>query len=601
MTEKIKLKTKRILRSSLKSLKNNFLEYFIFESIYKTALHFLIIPLMIFIFTFSVKLSNDGTIKNTEFFKLFLDIKGFSGIFIVSLFLSVIFFIELFVLVIINYSARNNSNPSVIHAFITSLKKLRLLFGKGFFIMLVFALLIIPFLETGIESGIIANIRIPDFVDEYIFSTYKLFIPYIILMLMIVSFSVGLIFMINVAVEEDCTLQQAFKKSRLLAKGNKIKIIWIIFIWNLIILAIPAFLIGVPFILLVLLLIRATGFDYNEFTLTMPYIYAWAVQLYYIVISMYVPANICLISEIYHALDQEPKEFKLSVPQKIRKFQMKVKRVLSSYSLVFLSLILTSLFFYTLYSADRFKNSMFNFTGVDIISHRGDSKNFTENTLQAIMSAKDMGADSCEIDVQLTKDSRVVVFHDKSLKRLTGISEYVNNLDYSELIALAGQYVKIPLLEDVLDYAKDNIKLVIELKPDSRRTELVEKVVGYVKNRNMVSKIMIQSLDYKSLEMIEIIEPRIITGFIAYMLYGDYKKLVVDFLNVEKSYLSEKMIKDIHNADKKVWVWTVNSRDEMENFVDMKVDGILTDDIMTLKEYLKEKSEEVLKYANIIK
>jgi glycerophosphoryl diester phosphodiesterase len=238
---------------------------------------------------------------------------------------------------------------------------------------------------------------------------------------------------------------------------------------------------------------------------------------------------------------------------------------------------------------------------VDIISHRGDSKNFTENTLQAIISAKEMGADSCEIDVQLTKDSRVVVFHDKSLKRLTGISEYVNNLDYEELIALAGQQVKIPLFEDILDYAKDNIKLVVELKPDSRKTDLVEKVVGYVKNRNMISKVMIQSLDYKSLEMIETIEPRIATGFIAYMLYGDYKKLVVDFLNVEKSYLSEKMIKDIHNAGKKVWVWTVNSEDEMEKFVDMKVDGILTDDILTLKNYLKEKSEEILKYSNIIK
>ncbi|HQC41716.1 MAG TPA: glycerophosphodiester phosphodiesterase family protein, partial [Petrotogaceae bacterium] len=222
-------------------------------------------------------------------------------------------------------------------------------------------------------------------------------------------------------------------------------------------------------------------------------------------------------------------------------------------------------------------------------------------TLQAIISAKEMGADSCEIDVQLTKDSRVVVFHDKSLKRLTGISEYVNNLDYEELIALAGQQVKIPLFEDILDYAKDNIKLVVELKPDSRKTDLVEKVVGYVKNRNMISKVMIQSLDYKSLEMIETIEPRIATGFIAYMLYGDYKKLVVDFLNVEKSYLSEKMIKDIHNAGKKVWVWTVNSEDEMEKFVDMKVDGILTDDILTLKNYLKEKSEEILKYSNIIK
>lgn len=601
MTEKIKLKTNHIIRSSLKSLKNNFLEYFIFESIYKTVLHFFIVPLMMFIFTFFVKLSNDGTIKNTDFFKLFIDIKGFAGIFLISLFLSVIFFIEFSVLIIINYSARNNSNPSVIHAFITSLKKLRLLLGKGFFIMLIFALLIIPFLETGIESRIFANIRVPDFVDEYIFSTYKLFIPYIILMLMVVSFSVGLVFMINVAVEEDCTLPQAFKKSRLLAKGNKIKIIWILFIWNLIVLVIPALFIGVPFILLILLFVRATGFDYNEFTSTMPYIYAWGVQLYYIVVSMYVPANICLISEIYHALEHEPKEFKLSVPQGIEKFQMKAKKILSSYSLVFLSIILTSLFFYTLYSAGRFKNAMFNFTGVDIISHRGDSKNFTENTLQAIISAKEMGADSCEIDVQLTKDSRVVVFHDKSLKRLTGISEYVNNLDYEELIALAGQQVKIPLFEDILDYAKDNIKLVVELKPDSRKTDLVEKVVGYVKNRNMISKVMIQSLDYKSLEMIETIEPRIATGFIAYMLYGDYKKLVVDFLNVEKSYLSEKMIKDIHNAGKKVWVWTVNSEDEMEKFVDMKVDGILTDDILTLKNYLKEKSEEILKYSNIIK
>jgi len=601
MTEKIKLKTNHIIRSSLKSLKNNFLEYFIFESIYKTVLHFCIVPLIMFIFTFFVKLSNDGTIKNTDFFKLFIDIKGFAGIFLISLFLSVIFFIEFSVLIIINYSARNNSNPSVIHAFITSLKKLRLLLGKGFFIMLIFALLIIPFLETGIESGIFANIRVPDFVDEYIFSTYKLFIPYIILMLMVVSFSVGLVFMINVAVEEDCTLPQAFKKSRLLAKGNKIKIIWILFIWNLIVLVIPALFIGVPFILLILLFVRATGFDYNEFTSTMPYIYAWGVQLYYIVVSMYVPANICLISEIYHALEHEPKEFKLSVPQGIEKFQMKAKKILSSYSLVFLSIILTSLFFYTLYSAGRFKNAMFNFTGVDIISHRGDSKNFTENTLQAIISAKEMGADSCEIDVQLTKDSRVVVFHDKSLKRLTGISEYVNNLDYEELIALAGQQVKIPLFEDILDYAKDNIKLVVELKPDSRKTDLVEKVVGYVKNRNMISKVMIQSLDYKSLEMIETIEPRIATGFIAYMLYGDYKKLVVDFLNVEKSYLSEKIIKDIHNAGKKVWVWTVNSEDEMEKFVDMKVDGILTDDILTLKNYLKEKSEEILKYSNIIK
>ncbi len=62
-----------------------------------------------------------------------------------------------------------------------------------------------------------------------------------------------------------------------------------------------------------------------------------------------------------------------------------------------------------------------------IIAHRGDVANAPENTLAAFQQALERGADGIELDVRLTRDSQLVVFHDRSLKRIGGMRRLVTN------------------------------------------------------------------------------------------------------------------------------------------------------------------------------
>ena len=57
-----------------------------------------------------------------------------------------------------------------------------------------------------------------------------------------------------------------------------------------------------------------------------------------------------------------------------------------------------------------------------IIAHRGLCNVFVENTIQAITSAL-YCSDLVELDIQLTKDNQIIVFHDRGLKRVTNIEQ----------------------------------------------------------------------------------------------------------------------------------------------------------------------------------
>ena len=57
-----------------------------------------------------------------------------------------------------------------------------------------------------------------------------------------------------------------------------------------------------------------------------------------------------------------------------------------------------------------------------IIAHRGDVSKAPENTIPAFLSAHGRGADGIELDVRLTRDGQLVVYHDRSLRRIGGVS-----------------------------------------------------------------------------------------------------------------------------------------------------------------------------------
>ncbi|MCL2425366.1 MAG: glycerophosphodiester phosphodiesterase [Oscillospiraceae bacterium] len=100
-------------------------------------------------------------------------------------------------------------------------------------------------------------------------------------------------------------------------------------------------------------------------------------------------------------------------------------------------------------------------------AHRGlhtEDQKVPENSIESFVAAKD-GNYGIEIDVQLSKDGKVVVFHDDDLKRVCGIDANVNSKNWNELsrIPLFNTDQHIPLLSEVLDII-DDMPVIVELK-----------------------------------------------------------------------------------------------------------------------------------------
>lgn len=121
-------------------------------------------------------------------------------------------------------------------------------------------------------------------------------------------------------------------------------------------------------------------------------------------------------------------------------------------------------------------------------AHRGlfnNLKNIPENSMIAFKNAVDAGY-GIELDVQLTRDDRVVVFHDDSLSRICQIDLRVREKTYEELqeLTLLQTQYKIPLLSDVLTLVDGRIPLLIEIKlpvSSTKTCKLVDEILSTYK------------------------------------------------------------------------------------------------------------------------
>ena len=112
-------------------------------------------------------------------------------------------------------------------------------------------------------------------------------------------------------------------------------------------------------------------------------------------------------------------------------------------------------------------------------AHRGlhsEDQLVPENSRKAFALAVEAGY-GMELDVQLSRDGQVVVFHDDTLDRACGVAARVDELDLAELqkLPLFGTDERIPLFADVLALVAGRTPLIVELKNGPRNDELCEK------------------------------------------------------------------------------------------------------------------------------
>lgn len=111
-------------------------------------------------------------------------------------------------------------------------------------------------------------------------------------------------------------------------------------------------------------------------------------------------------------------------------------------------------------------------------AHRGLHGNrIPENSLAAFALACERGV-GIELDVQLSRDGVVMVFHDATLTRMTGIEKKLCELDAAELgrLSLAGTEQTIPTLSEVLSLVSGRVPLLVELKGEDTNVALCEKL-----------------------------------------------------------------------------------------------------------------------------
>ena len=172
------------------------------------------------------------------------------------------------------------------------------------------------------------------------------------------------------------------------------------------------------------------------------------------------------------------------------------------------------------------------------IAHRGlfDNKAIPENSLPAFRKAV-ANHYGIELDLQLTKDDRVVVFHDNTLERMTGVKGNLRDFTYEELreFHLLDSSETIPLFSDVLKILHPDTPLIIELKGEYRPIETVMKTVELV--RNYKGLYIMESFNPQIIRYLRVNEPQIIRGQLSYNYLADPDRLFNYPLSFMLSYL----------------------------------------------------------------
>ncbi|MFJ7981611.1 glycerophosphoryl diester phosphodiesterase membrane domain-containing protein [Lysinibacillus xylanilyticus] len=217
-----------------------------------------------------------------------------------------------------------------------------------------------------------------------------------------------------------------------------------------------------------------------------------------------------------------------------------------------------------------------------IIAHRGYTEGNVENTISGLVSAASAGADLIEADIQQTVDGQFVVFHDRTLRRLTGKNGVIANMTLGELKTLTihanGFNDKISSLDDFIEIAKAlNVSLLIELKVHGKETEdVLPKLVEKLKAYKVLDKYYVQSSDPQMMSQLKKLAPNLRVGIVYALNIGPMDE-TVDFISLEEAWVTDQLIAEMKQQKIDLFVWTLNKDQSLHDFIRKNVNGVITD------------------------
>ena len=260
---------------------------------------------------------------------------------------------------------------------------------------------------------------------------------------------------------------------------------------------------------------------------------------------------------------------------------------------------------------------------VVVASHRGDWRNYPENSIPAIESVIRMGVDIMELDVKMTKDSVLILMHDKTIDRMTNGKGRVCDITYDSLMTfnmrrahnVVTDTLKVPTLREALLCCKDRILVNVDHAYPyyEQIVKLTEElgVAGQVlmKSKSSIDQVNEDTQKYGSrmlyMPVVDVNKPK------GKRLFAEYleKGVVPMAFELCWQYPGEEIdecVKQVHQMGSKVWVNTIwaslcggygndddaafaakNPADVYDRYINMGVSMIQTDRPEMLLNYLR--------------
>lgn len=235
-----------------------------------------------------------------------------------------------------------------------------------------------------------------------------------------------------------------------------------------------------------------------------------------------------------------------------------------------------------------------------ITGHRGAAGLAPENTLASIQLALELGVDRIEIDVQQTKDNKIIVLHDRTLRRTTTGNGFVKKLTYDEILQFSAGYKfnkfylneKVPTLDQVIDLIGGKVELLIETKYSYMYYPNIERhLINIIKNKNAKDWCKVISFNDRALFRINKLDSSIKLGKLFVGKHAHLplsfdkginirplkKYAFVDEVIVKHDYATRAIIDKVHDFGKELHVWTVNNEATIQKLIERGVDGIISD------------------------
>jgi glycerophosphoryl diester phosphodiesterase len=213
-----------------------------------------------------------------------------------------------------------------------------------------------------------------------------------------------------------------------------------------------------------------------------------------------------------------------------------------------------------------------------VFAHRGCTEGFTENTLEAFAEAKRRGADGVELDVRLTADGALAIHHDPEIEGLGPVAA----------LTVADLPAHVPLLADALTVC-EGLVVNVEIKNDPVQpghdpAEVVAALTALaIAEAGWTDRVIVSSFQVSTLRAVQAADGRLPLGmlwpFLADAAAG-LAQAVAEGWNAVHPFVTgvdADLVQRAHRAGLAVNVWTVNARHDLEAFVGLGVDSVITD------------------------